>query len=77
VIKRVLTLVPEAEGVVVSGVFESARRDVVYGEHKNLVDDFKARVRAQHAMPNSIARIADENRALKNENDALKKQLAE
>lgn len=53
------------------------RRDVVYGDHKNLVDDFRARVKAQHATPNSIARIADQNRALKNENDALKKQLAE
>jgi len=53
------------------------RRDVVYGDHKNLVDDFKARVKAQHATPNSITRIADENRALKNENDALKTQLAE
>ncbi len=53
------------------------RRDVVYGDHKDLVDDFKARVKAQHATPNSIARIADQNRALKNENDALKKQIAE
>jgi len=53
------------------------RRDVVYGDHKNLVDDFKARVKAQHATPSSIATIADEKRALKNENDALKKQLAE
>jgi regulator of replication initiation timing len=53
------------------------RRDVVYGDHKNLVDDFKARVKAQHATPNSTARTADENRALKSENDALKRQLAE
>jgi len=53
------------------------RRDVVYGDHKNLVDDFMARVKAQHATPNSIARTADENRVLKSENDALKRQLAE
>lgn len=53
------------------------RRDVVYGDHRNLVDDFKARVKAQHATPSSIARIAGENRALKNENEALKGQLAE
>ena len=53
------------------------RRDVVYGEHKDLVDDFKARVKAQDATPSSIARISDENRALRNANDALKKQLAE
>lgn len=53
------------------------RRDVVYGDHKELVDDFTARVKAQHVTPTSIARIADENRALKDENDALKRQLAE
>jgi len=53
------------------------RRDVVYGDHKNLVDDFKAHVKAQHATPHSIARTADENRVLKNENAALKRQLAE
>ena len=53
------------------------RRDVVYGEHKDHVDDFKARVKAQDATPSSIARISDENRALRNANDALKKQLAE
>lgn len=53
------------------------RRDVVYGDHKDLVDDFKARVKARHATPSSIARIADENRALRNANAALKKQLAE
>lgn len=53
------------------------RRDVVYGDHKNLVDDFMARVKAQHATPNSIARTADENCVLKSENDALKRQLAE
>lgn len=53
------------------------RRDVVYGNHKNLVDDFKARVKAQHATPDPITRIAEENRALKNENGALKRGLAE
>ncbi|MBB3043368.1 hypothetical protein [Nocardioides soli] len=53
------------------------RRDVVYGDHKNLVDDFTARVKAQHATPSSIARVADKNRALRDENDALKRQLAE
>jgi len=53
------------------------RRDVVYGLHKNLVDDFKARVKAQHATPDPITRIAEENRALKNENGALKRGLAE
>ena len=53
------------------------RRDVVYGDHKELVDDFTARVKAQDVTPTSIARIADENRALRDENDALKMQLAE
>ena len=31
------------------------RRDVVYGDHKNLVDDFTARVKAQLSTPSSIA----------------------
>jgi cell division septum initiation protein DivIVA len=53
------------------------RRDVVYGDHKDLVDDFQARVKAQHATPDSITRIADENRALKDQNNALKNQLSE
>ncbi|KQZ72164.1 hypothetical protein [Nocardioides sp. Root151] len=52
------------------------RRDVVYADHKDLVDDFTARVKAQHATPASIARIADDNRALKDENASLKAQLA-
>lgn len=37
----------------------------------------KARVRAQDATPSLIARIADENRSLKDENASLRKQLAE
>ncbi|ABL79469.1 MULTISPECIES: hypothetical protein [unclassified Nocardioides] len=53
------------------------RRDVVYGDHKDLVDDFKARVKAQDATPSSIAGIAEETRALKDENASLRKQLAE
>ena len=52
------------------------RRDVVYADHKDLVDDFRARVKAQHATPASIARVADDNRALKDENASLKAQLA-
>lgn len=53
------------------------RRDIVYGDHRDLVDGFTAQVRAQEATPSSIAGIADENRTLTNENDALKRQLAE
>lgn len=53
------------------------RRDVVYGDHKDLIDEFKARVKSQHDTPSSIAGIADDNRALKDENASLKKQLAE
>lgn len=53
------------------------RRDVAYGDHKDLVDGFTARVKAQDTTPSSIARIADQNRAVANENDALKRQFAE
>ncbi|NNG41315.1 hypothetical protein HJ588_18820 [Flexivirga sp. ID2601S] len=51
------------------------RRDVVYGDHKNLVDDFQTRAKAQHQTPASIAQVADENRALKTENADLRRQL--
>lgn len=53
------------------------RRDVVYRDHKNLVDTFKARTKAQHGTPDSIAQVADENRALKSENTSLKRQLTD
>jgi len=41
------------------------RRDVVYGYHKDLVEDFQARVRAQQHTPAVAQSLADENAQLK------------
>ena len=50
------------------------RRDIVYGDHKDLVDEFKARARAQNFTPQAAQRMADENAALR---DALAKTKAD
>ncbi|MEV5958669.1 hypothetical protein AB0M11_33865 [Streptomyces sp. NPDC051987] len=41
------------------------RRDAVYGIHKDLVEEFQARVRAQHHTPALARSLAEENAALK------------
>lgn len=41
------------------------RRDVVYGEHKDLVEEFQARVRAQRHTPALAKSLAEENAQLK------------
>ncbi|MEU2387253.1 hypothetical protein ABZ606_21750 [Streptomyces sp. NPDC012461] len=41
------------------------RRDVVYGDHKDLVEEFQARVRAQQRTPAISQSLADENAELK------------
>jgi hypothetical protein len=41
------------------------RRDVVYGDHKDLVEEFQARVRAQHHTPELARSLAEENVQLK------------
>ncbi|MFZ3596688.1 hypothetical protein [Streptomyces sp. BH104] len=46
------------------------RRDAVYGDHKDLVEEFQARVRAQHRTPAVAQSLAEEN-------SQLKRQLAE
>lgn len=53
------------------------RRDVVYGNHKDLIDDFTGRVKSQKSTPVSMTKIADENCALQGENTYLKRQLAQ
>ncbi|WP_127356759.1 hypothetical protein [Actinacidiphila soli] len=40
------------------------RRDVVYGDHKDLVEEFQARVRAQQRTPAISQSLADENAQL-------------
>lgn len=52
------------------------RHDVVYGAHKDLVQEFHAKVKAQHGVPASVEKIQAENQALKDENAALKIELA-
>ncbi|MGW4735671.1 hypothetical protein ACWEQC_42095 [Streptomyces shenzhenensis] len=41
------------------------RRDVVYGDHKDLVEEFQARARARQHTPALAQSLADENTQLK------------
>ncbi|MBQ1098062.1 hypothetical protein KBY55_18720 [Streptomyces sp. b94] len=41
------------------------RRDVAYGDHKDLVEEFQARVKAQHCTPSAMQELAEENVQLK------------
>lgn len=50
------------------------RRDIVYGDHKDLVDEFKARAKAQNFTPQVAQRMAEDNAALR---DALAKTKTE
>ncbi|MEW2247821.1 MULTISPECIES: hypothetical protein [unclassified Streptomyces] len=50
------------------------RRDIVYGDHKDLVDEFKARAKAQNFTPQVAQHMAEANAALR---DALAKTKAE
>jgi chromosome segregation ATPase len=52
------------------------RRDVVYGDHKDLVEAFQGRVKAQHETPASVERAAEHNRTLQDANTKLKSELA-
>jgi hypothetical protein len=57
-------------------ITESAlRRDVVY-EHGDLVDEFKARVKAQHTVPATMQQLTDDYAAAKKELTKLKEELA-
>ncbi|MET9357274.1 hypothetical protein ABZY14_30505 [Streptomyces sp. NPDC006617] len=50
------------------------RRDVVY-RHNDLIQDFRARVKAQDSTPTAMQELADENRQLKTEIDELGGEL--
>jgi hypothetical protein len=52
------------------------RRDVVYGDHRDLVQDFQARAKAQHAVPTVVEEITEKNKALQHEITVLKTDLA-
>nr|WSX75857.1 hypothetical protein OH826_19570 [Streptomyces sp. NBC_00899] len=41
------------------------RRDVAYGDHKDLVEEFQARARAQHSTPSAMQEMAEQNAGLK------------
>lgn len=50
------------------------RRDVVY-EHRNLVDDFKAQVKARRSVPEAAQKLADRAEALEAELTDVKADL--
>lgn len=51
------------------------RRDVIY-EHADLVEEFQARVKAQHSTPSAMQALADKHEALLEERDKLRSELA-
>jgi hypothetical protein len=62
-----------SELIVESGL----RRDVVYGSHRDLVQEFQARIKAQQDVPAAVEKVNAENLALKDENATLKRELAD
>ncbi|MFD7282658.1 hypothetical protein ACFV80_37985 [Streptomyces sp. NPDC059862] len=43
------------------------RRDVVYGDHKDLVEEFQAKAKARSYTPDAVQKVAEENVVLKQE----------
>lgn len=54
----------------------SLRRDVVY-EHTELIDWFKAQVKAQRSTPTTMRELADKHAAAETELARIKRKLAE
>ncbi|MFE4335957.1 hypothetical protein ACFRQM_43320 [Streptomyces sp. NPDC056831] len=52
------------------------RRDVVYGDHKELVDEFRARAKAQNFTPQVVQSMAEENIVLRETLAKIKRELA-
>jgi len=52
------------------------RRDIVYGDHKDLVDEFKARAKARNFTPQVAQRMAEDNAALRDALAKAKDELA-
>ncbi|MFE8005950.1 hypothetical protein [Streptomyces sp. NPDC057418] len=52
------------------------RRDVVYGDHKELVDEFRVRARAQNFTPQVVQSMAEENIVLRETLAKIKRELA-
>ncbi|GAA3083329.1 hypothetical protein GCM10020000_81840 [Streptomyces olivoverticillatus] len=53
------------------------RRDVAYGDHKDLVEEFQARVRAQNATPSAIKELVDKCTELKEKLAVVTNDLTE
>jgi hypothetical protein len=52
------------------------RRDVAYGDHRDLVVEFQARVKAQNATPAAMQELADKYSAVKEKLAAVTENLA-
>ncbi|MEU9566789.1 hypothetical protein AB0D16_33020 [Streptomyces sp. NPDC048161] len=52
------------------------RRDVVYGDRKELMDEFRARAKAQNFTPQVVQSMADENIVLREALTKIKAELA-
>ncbi|MFI7288728.1 hypothetical protein ACIBRY_19060 [Streptomyces anulatus] len=52
------------------------RRDGAYGDHKDLVEEFQARVKAQSATPAAMQELADKYSAVKEKLAAVTENLA-
>ncbi|MEV6019982.1 hypothetical protein [Streptomyces sp. NPDC051997] len=52
------------------------RRDVAYGDHKDLVEEFQARVKAQSATPAAMQELADKYAEVKEKLAAITEELA-
>ncbi|UQX04710.1 hypothetical protein [Streptomyces sp. RerS4] len=55
---------------------ESLRRDVAYGDHRDLVEEFQARVKAQNARPAAMQELADKYSAVKEKLAAVTENFA-
>ncbi|GAA4658883.1 hypothetical protein GCM10023347_07790 [Streptomyces chumphonensis] len=52
------------------------RRDVAYGDHRDLIEEFQARVKAQNATPAAMQELADRYGKVKEKLAAVTKELA-
>ncbi len=52
------------------------RRDVAYGDHKDLVEEFQARARAQRCTPTVMQELVEQNAELKTKLDDMTEVLA-
>jgi hypothetical protein len=58
-----------------AGLRRGLRRDTVYGDHKALVEQFAARVKAQSSTPDALRELASENENLKQQLTLTREQL--